>query len=268
MSWSPGPDVEIRVVTEDGSPAAHETVSHLLRRMLQLVEPAFATNRLRALRHADAEEGQAAQPHRWHSKNERDRLLVKRLARTIATDLLASRFVLMHADADVKWSERPSGYEASFRDNFVPVVRAGLLPARAEPRSPRRTAPAPETRSEEEIRRCLGRLVLIMPYWTIEAWLYQNTDVALRLCREKYQGGDIQKFLSWQNDRARLDNEEAAALEQVCLGKHHNLDLASSGYPARDVYEARASFHAAVEALRGCAGLLAALSLPPAGSEP
>jgi len=97
-----------------------------------------------------------------------------------------------------------------------------------------------------------------MPYYTIEAWLYQNTDVAIRLCQEKYQGQDVQKFLHWQSNRVQLD-EEVEELH-VCLGKKHNLELASSGYPARAVYEAKGSFYAAVEALGACSDLRAALA--------
>lgn len=99
----------------------------------------------------------------------------------------------------------------------------------------------------------------MMPYYTIEAWLYQNTDVAIRLCQERYQGRDVQKFQEWQRDRARLDEEKKEGLA-VCLEKRHNLDLASSGYPAHEVHGAHASFHAVVEALRASAPLRAALS--------
>jgi hypothetical protein len=260
VSWSPGPDVVVRIVTEDSAPDAHETVSHLLRRMLQLVEPTFATNRLKTLRQEDADERQAAQPHRWHSRDSRDRLFVKKLARTIATDLLASRFVLVHADGDVKWSERPGRNAKDFEESLMPVVRAALAPEHTLPRSPRQIAPARSTRTEEEIGRYLGRMVLVMPYYTIEAWLYQNTDVAIRLCQEKYQGRDVQTFLDWQKDRARLDDEVEAL--DVCLRKRHNLELASSSYPSQQVHDANASFHGAVEALRACTDLRGALSHP------
>ncbi|MEZ4309433.1 MAG: hypothetical protein R3F14_15460 [Polyangiaceae bacterium] len=233
-------------------------MSQLLRHMLKLVEPGFATNRLKPLRQEDKEERQAAQPHRWHSKDSRDRNLVKRLARTIATDLLANRFVAVHADGDVRWSDRPGVNERSFQEHLVPLVRSALRPARERPRSPRRDEPPESTRSEAEIARHLARSLLMMPYYTIEAWLYQNTEVALRLCHEKYQGKDAERIRDWQQDRARLDDE----IEElgICLAKKHNVELASSAYPAREVYEVRASFHATVERLRGCADLCAALA--------
>lgn len=259
VSWSPGTPIEVRIVTEDGSGDAHETLAHLVRRMSLLVEPTFATNRLKTLRQQDAEERLAAQPHRWHSRDPKDRLFVKKLARTIAADLLADRFVLVHADGDTTWSNRPSPHESSFRENLTPVVHEALAPEHPQPRSPRHSATTMATRSNEAIRRYLGRLILIMPYYTLEAWLYQNTDVALRLCQEKYQGRDVRKFLDWQNDRAKLDEGGAEDL-RVCLGKKHNLELASSGYPAGAVYDARASFHAAASALGACAELQAALA--------
>lgn len=261
MSWTPGTKIEVRIVTEDSSADAHDTIAHLLRRMTQLVEPSFATNRLATLRQVDPKERLAAQPHRWGSGDSKDRLHVKMLARTIAADLVARRFVLVHADGDTLWSKRPGRHVASFQNHLTPVVRQALIPDRAEPRRPGRAQPAVEPRPEEEIERCLAHLILIMPYYTIEAWLYQNTEVAVRLCREKYQGRDIEKLLRWQQERARLDDKEKEDL-QICLGKEHNLELASSSYPAQAAFDAGASFHAAVEAVRACAELRAALAAP------
>jgi hypothetical protein len=252
VSWSTGEEIVVRIVTEDGAADAHDTLTHLLRRMLQIVAPSFATNRLKTLRQSDPEEQQAAQPHRWHSRNDTDRRLVKKLARTIAAELLASRFVVLHADGDARWSDRPSQHETSFRENLLPVVRDALAPQRAAPRRPDQLRQAERMRPGKEMESHVQRLVLFMPYWTIESWLYQNTIEAIRLCQEKYRGRDVEAFRRWGAERTRLDEEDAKDLKATCLDKKHNLELARAAYPTADVYMARTSFHAAVEALRAC----------------
>lgn len=178
--------------------------------------------------------------------------------------LLASRFVVVHADADVRWSERPSRHESSFRDDVLPLVKSALAPESPSPRRPGQPRRAQPARPEDEVERYVRNVALIMPYYTIESWTYQNTAVAIRLCREKHQGRDVEKFQKWQDERAGLD-DEIEEIKNVHLQKKHNLELASAGYPARAVYEARASFHAAVETLRGCEDLRAALGEAPAG---
>lgn len=267
MSWSAGASIPVRAFTEDRGENADGVMAALLRKMVQVLSPSFATNRL-DIQPAAAALREAVQPHRWPCRSPHDQLIVTQLARAIASDLQVGRFVVLHADGDARWSERPSRNEASFRNELRRRVAAALDHRVRGPKTPARFVAEGPPRSQGESVALLSRFLLVMPYWTIESWLYQNTSVAIELCRMKYQGRDVETFRRWAADRARLDEEDAKTLEATSLHKKHNLELATRAYPAAEVYGARASFHAAVEALRACEPLCAALALPPPGSPP
>ena len=112
---------------------------------------------------------------------------------------------------------------------------------------------------EEACQAALARLVLVMPFWSIEAWCYQNTDVAIRLCHEHHSGADVSLFQRWQQDRTALDDVPKPK-DTACLRDRHNRELSSQGFPADDVYLAGTSFAAAVDALASIPDLRAALT--------
>lgn len=100
----------------------------------------------------------------------------------------------------------------------------------------------------------MARLCLLVPYYSIEAWVFQNTKHAIRLCQEHYKGEDVERFREWQGRRELIDEVEQVK-EVVCLKGKHNRELAGNAFPARDAYQARTSFAAAVDALGDCPGL-------------
>jgi hypothetical protein len=106
----------------------------------------------------------------------------------------------------------------------------------------------------EDAETRLRRLFPVVPFYSIEAWLFQHTEVAVRLCRERYQGRDVGQFEEWRQARTALD-DVAKPKEAVCLKAAHNLECAGAGYPAQKVFEAGRSYAACVERLRACAAL-------------
>jgi hypothetical protein len=112
------------------------------------------------------------------------------------------------------------------------------------------------TAEDTEVR--LQRLFPIVPFYSIEAWLYQHTAVAICLCRDKYQGRDVGRFEAWRQDRTALDDVEKPK-ETVCLKSSHNLECAGSGYPAQEVFDAGRSYTECVIRLRECTELRALL---------
>lgn len=93
------------------------------------------------------------------------------------------------------------------------------------------------------------RYIRLVPYREIEAWLYQNTRVATRLCQANpaCRGAHTAKIESWAADRGLLDEIERPAKE-LCFAKKHNSELAQ-GYPTADVVAAGKSLAAAYDAL-------------------
>ena len=82
----------------------------------------------------------------------------------------------------------------------------------------------------------MARLLECVPFYSIEAWLYQSTDAALALCRSNYQGADASTFSKWAENRALLD-EVLKPKDRTCLRDKHNEELAD-GLPVREVLQA------------------------------
>ena len=104
----------------------------------------------------------------------------------------------------------------------------------------------------------MERLKQAVPYYSIEAWLFQNTSEAIQLCETHYSGRDAEQFRAWEQDRPALD-EVVKPKESVCLGAKHNLALASKSFPARQVRGTGKSFAAVIQALSQDAELCEAL---------
>lgn len=104
----------------------------------------------------------------------------------------------------------------------------------------------------------MRRLRQLVPFYSIEAWLYQNTAEARRLC-EASCGRHLDKIASWEAVRGDLD-EEPQPKEQLCLRGEHNLRLATAGFPAEDALKTDKSYAAAVMDLLECPDLCTALA--------
>lgn len=65
-----------------------------------------------------------------------------------------------------------------------------------------------------------------MPYYSLEAWVYQATHHAIALCEKHHAGKDAGEFERWAKARASLD-EVIKPKEATCLRDHHNPELAA-----------------------------------------
>jgi hypothetical protein len=240
------PGVSILVLTEDSGKHAHATMVALCKKMLQLVEPACQTQRIE-FEPARESARYIVNANRWKSgQKHRERV---DLVRTVATKIgERNGFVLFHVDGDCAWSRQAS---ADSREKFEKLI---VRPLRALLASDVRGQPL----SGPEVESLLARLRLIVPFYSVEAWLYQNTDVAIALCHDHHDGKDADRFASWKERRHELDEMEQPK-RQLCLQDRHNKELAETRYPARVVYEVGASFAATVDSLRACESLCKAL---------
>jgi hypothetical protein len=241
------PGVSILVLTEDSGKHAHDTMVALCKKMLQLVEPTCQTQ---CIEFEPAREGarHVVNANRWKS-GKKHRELVD-LVKTIATKLgERDGFVFFHVDGDCAWSRRGSTDSLEkLHKLIVRPLRALLLASsvRGQPMS------------GPEVENLLARMQLVVPFYSVEAWLYQNIDVALALCREHHGGKDADRFASWRERRHEIDELEQPK-QQLCLQDRHNKELAETAYPARVVYDVGASFAATVDSLRACDALRLAL---------
>jgi hypothetical protein len=106
----------------------------------------------------------------------------------------------------------------------------------------------------------LTKLVFLVPYYSIEAWLFQNTERAARLCpgAPTCRLGCADKLARWRDDRGALD-EVLTPKQELCLGNQHNAELAGPGYPLDEVLRANKSLYDTWQALTCCTPLVAAL---------
>jgi len=248
-----GEQLSILVLTEDSSSSAEATLEALSKKMVRLVDPCCKTQSS-AIRFepADDRAKSAARANRWKSRQCRDQQASRALIRTITNHLLQQSppgFVFFHFDGDRPWSERAHSENLK---RFGEVIEGPVLAAlRFHCKQAERDLDesAPET-----------KLIRIVPFYSIEAWLLQNTRAARRLLKKT--GGcrqaDSALLDAWKADPSLLD-ELSKPKEQICLGARFNKELASSAFPAKKVERVRKSFALVVDSMRACQPLVDAL---------
>jgi hypothetical protein len=182
-----------------------------------------------------------------------------RLLRYIVRHLsLPDTFVLFHIDGDRPWSERHTSenvekFERLVRARLPQVVDRGRAnSAKTKARALADAEPPPAMRLEH--------LILICPFRSIEAWLYQNVTVAVDICDREHRGAHSTELLAWEERREEID-ELPAPEESICLAKGFNLELARRGFPAQAAYDVKKSFAESVDRLSACEALRHALEL-------
>jgi len=249
--------LSIVILTEDSGKDGRATVEALVRRMLQLVVPGFGSHRVHFVPR-DPREEEAMRGNIWKTdgKNPQEHERRVRLLRYLARKLsLPDTFVLFHIDGDRTWSERHTSENTA---KFERLVRAALplVVDRGRANRPKAKAGAEANTDPPPLR--LEHLLLICPFRSIEAWLYQNLRAAIDICDREHRGSHVIELQAWEERRAELD-ELPAPEKAVCLGKAFNLELATRGFPAREADEVKKSFTESMDRLRGCTELCHAL---------
>jgi hypothetical protein len=251
--------LSIVILTEDSGKDGRATVEALARRMFDLVVPDFQSHRIQFVPR-DPPEEEAMRGNIWKTdgKNPVEHARRVRLRRYIVRWLsLPNSFILFHIDGDRPWKERHTSENAEKFQKFR--VTLPQVADRGRANNPRpRVGGAAHNESAPELH--LENLLLICPFRSIEAWLYQNVRVALDICSREHKGAHVAKLQEWEEQRAELD-ELPAPEKALCLGKVFNLELATRDFPARLADDVKKSFTDSVGRLRGCAALVEALEL-------
>ncbi len=203
---------------------------------------------------------QALSANVWKSGKQHNYAKRVDLIGTLATQLLLENgWAFFHFDGDRSWAEAGSSenvakFKELIREKVQQRIQMGLEKREREAGK----AVVPREIEALAIQR-MSRLKTVVPFYSMEAWLFQNTREATRLCETHYGGRDAEQFRKWEQNRPALD-EVPKPKEQVCLGAKHNLELATNGFPAREAHAAGRSFAAVVQALSQDAELREALS--------
>jgi hypothetical protein len=96
------------------------------------------------------------------------------------------------------------------------------------------------------------RLFVMHPCYSVEAWLYQATDVLAECCAKSHQKTEHQRLIAgWAEDRTLLDEIERIKDGELsgCVGDQRN-ELLAAAFPADQVFLAQRSWTEFVEQLR------------------
>lgn len=230
--------LRIIVITEDGGADSQRVVETILKRTATaILASGCRTNRIEFRPAVDQtvdgrERASILHANLWRVAKPdgvtRDRRV--RLFQFLAGELSAKElpvFVVHHFDADVAWSNRasartPRQWRESFADKVAAVLRG----------------PA-------------DRLVPLVPYYSIEAWLYQNREGLDRIADGRGKPRIAEPERGWEE----VHKPKAAV---GWLGNNHNLELART-LPCTELHATGRSFTAAVADLRRVPGLVEAL---------
>jgi hypothetical protein len=236
----------ILVLTEDGHP---EPLRALVRSMLRLVDPSHDRTHIDVQGdHPQAQEaatGNLAKGRRGAGHKRR-----VEIARAIATEIfIDNNFVFYHVDADQRWSapRRDVLENVRFYESIHVAVRQHLDALRQK------------HGDQRPVDAMMNRVRLVLPYYSIEAWLLQNIRIGRDLCQKHHRGQHVSQFDAWEQNRGALDEVEKPK-EVACLDVRHYVDLACKEYPSQAVYAARKSFAESADRLKDCEPLKVALA--------
>jgi hypothetical protein len=99
--------------------------------------------------------------------------------------------------------------------------------------------------------------VPVHPFREVEAWLFHNVPELRRICTRRSIALPACAE-AWATHPELLDAEPTPKA-RMPFHAEHNRDLAEEAFPAEQIYRLGSSFHEAVEALKRCAPLRAAL---------
>jgi hypothetical protein len=237
--------LSILILTEDGSADAFHTIKALLEKTLFLVHATHDPARI-DFEPATEEARTAMRANAYKSRKPRDYYKRVDLIKLIATRLLRDNsFVVVHVDGDRVYSESRDGTDSENINAFREHIECGVKDFL-------------NGRQAQERHR---RLLLMVPFYSVESWLYQNVEEALRIYQEVFPGhtSDADLFSRWRNDRLLLDEVDKPK-ERVAIGAKHNLRLARTSFPASAVFGVGKSYTKAVVLLRNCDDLVRSLA--------
>jgi hypothetical protein len=241
----------ILLLPEDTSRGSEKTLEHLVSKSLRLLDSACPTEQIN-FEPATEEAKEIANAPGWRDQTPKNAEKLRRVLAAIATRISQpGNYAIFHFDGDTTWSNRTGSKEREQFESKVLQKIKEILRTPPKKRTARREPNPPQ--EPQEIERNFARLLPMVPFYSIESWLYQNTLEALKICdsakyKENERESARQKFEAWAKDRSSLDELEKPK-DKVCLWSNHNQTLASQSFPTREVYDVGKSFKAFVDSL-------------------
>jgi hypothetical protein len=248
------------VLTEDSASDAFTTVRLLVKHLLQVVDPKIAVQRIDFEPATDEHVKRACIANRWKSTAMADQPARIALIREIAGKLREpGGFVFFHFDGDTVWSNRNASenvarFSAIIEDGVRETLRMRLL----KPAGLRQAGTLSEEEIEGALAEAMPKLVQVVPHYSIEAWCFQNTALARRICASLQHDNTCRQCDDWEADRGLLD-ELKRPKDRCCLYSDHNKTLAGPGFPRDEAFKADKSFASVAVTMCNCTALTSAL---------
>jgi hypothetical protein len=245
------PCLSILVLTEDSGGDGGATIIAIVRKTLLFIKPQARLKRV-VLEPQSEDARRAMHGTHWKSKKALQRQKLILLGRVIAAKLLEEEgpgFVFFHVDGDRAWADRASSDAVEEFELFVQNYVKQALDNNLRRKRREHGESVDEESLQRDIEAALGRMLRLTPFYSIEAWLYQNTAEARKLC-ETHCGKHLSTITDWEQDRGQLDEVLKPKRDDFsCLGARHNRALAENGFPAQAAFDAGKSYAHAVLAM-------------------
>ncbi len=233
------------LLTEDGSKFAVETLGNVCAKIFDFIVPQCSIAHVR-FHPISANERDAMTANRWRSTNPRDYSRLLSLCESIATQLLrADGFVFFHFDGDVIWDTH-SATLTKYEDRVVRRVREIVRGKLQKPDGADCSLAVDST---------MGKLIHVVPYYSIESWLFANTQTLRERCIPSVEVEA--RIQAWQLDLAQLDGVTKPK-DLARIDTAHYPELATK-LPTERLIELETSFCATVLRTGRCAPLVVRL---------
>lgn len=246
--------MRLYIFTEDSGGDGAKTVEQMVLHMLKCVDPEehLDTSACKMERvHLSSDRANRMILHANGWKSPKHKYLPELIRHLTDIILMPNAFAFFHFDADCHWSSvhEPTGRvnldESENWSKFEEVVIQKVI-----------TKIEGHKYSYANARRAVSeKLFRLIPFYSIESWLFQNIEHAQTL---KIKDEDTNHFANWDGDPCLID-DFLQPKKRISLCDAHNLALATTAYPVQKVYEARRSFWWSVKQMEGSWALRCAL---------
>ena len=217
--------LSILVLSEDNGSGGLRTIQNILTRTFYQLA---GNGRVPGIHYPPVSQAlnDVCKPSAWpDARRNRD---VRALRQTIGNHLRQKNgFCFFHVDGDTRWSERTESTHLSAFDRHIAQPVCTWLRDNNTP----------------DLNRTMSKLFLLMPHYSIEAWVYQNIERALEICHQRNFERDASRFRGWREARHAID-EVHQIKDNVSLAARFNADL-SERFPVNNALAAHTSFEAA-----------------------
>lgn len=241
--------ISILVLTEDSGDDGDDTIATLVIAMLRKINPQADMDAIEIEPTTQASARRSLRGNYWRTETQDAEIYRVDLVRTIANKLAEGEtsFVVFHSDGDKPWKEGKRDVKPKEFEKLIELKIRQILTDYYK-------------NNQHQVDATMARLLLVVPFYSIESWLFQNTDEGKRLCLEKYGGKDADKFEEWASNRKKLD-EVQKPKETICFRDKYNATLAKQKFPFDEAHNVGKSLKHAVATWEKCKDLKKALEM-------